>query len=130
MPRWVEMLSLSLSEAGRSLLLSLMADRAFDLRAVPGIVTVLFTSAISLWGQAAPKATVLTQSPADTKTELQIICLFRPSPDTGLHGSLEEIDSKLGGLLTEIRKPGLFAANWERLCCFGLRQERWERRDF
>jgi hypothetical protein len=51
---------------------------------------------------------VLTQSPADTKTDLQIICLFNSLPADTLHGSLVEIDEKLHGLLDQIRKPGLF----------------------
>jgi hypothetical protein len=64
-------------------------------------------------GQTAPTApafsvTVLAQSPADTKTDLQIFCLFRSSPENQLHGSLTEIDAKLHGLLTQVRQPGLF----------------------
>jgi hypothetical protein len=31
---------------------------------------------------------ILAQSPADTTTEPQAICLFRSSPDIRLHGSL------------------------------------------
>ena len=52
--------------------------------------------------------TVLKQSPAETKTELQIICLFHSSPQNTLHGSLVETNEKLQGLLDGIRKPGLF----------------------
>jgi hypothetical protein len=48
------------------------------------------------------------QSPADTQTELQIICLFRSSPENTLHGSLIETNEKLHGLLDQIRKPELF----------------------
>ncbi len=51
---------------------------------------------------------VLKQSPAETKTELQIFCLFRSAPENKLQGSLLEIDEKLHGLLGEIRGPGLF----------------------
>lgn len=51
---------------------------------------------------------VLVESPALTKTDLQAICLFRPDPDNQLHGSLSEIDEKLGGLLSQIRKPNMF----------------------
>lgn len=51
---------------------------------------------------------VLMQSPAETKTELQIVCLFRSSPENTLHGSLIETNEKLHGLLEAIRKPGLF----------------------
>jgi hypothetical protein len=51
---------------------------------------------------------VLVQSPAETDTELQIICLFASSPENTLHGSLVEINEKLKGLLDKIRKPELF----------------------
>jgi hypothetical protein len=51
---------------------------------------------------------VLIQSPADTETELQIICLFESVPANVLHGSLAEIDEKLKGLLVALRKPDLF----------------------
>lgn len=52
--------------------------------------------------------TVLKQGPADTKTDLQIICLFRSSPVNQLHGALIETDEKLSGLLKKIRQPGRF----------------------
>jgi len=55
-----------------------------------------------------PKVIVLAQSPAETKTDLQIFCLFRSTPDNSLHGSLIEIDEKLHGLLSQIRTPNLF----------------------
>lgn len=51
---------------------------------------------------------VLLQSPSDTATELQIICLFESAPDNTLHGSLAEINEKLNGLLDRIRQPTLF----------------------
>jgi Cytosol aminopeptidase family, N-terminal domain len=51
---------------------------------------------------------ILVQSPADTDTELQIICLFRSDPSNTLHGSLIETNEKLRGLLDQIRKPTLF----------------------
>jgi hypothetical protein len=51
---------------------------------------------------------VLVQSPADTDTELQIICLFRSDPANTLHASLAELNAKLNGLLDQIRKPTLF----------------------
>jgi hypothetical protein len=51
---------------------------------------------------------VLAESPADTNTDLQVICLFRSSPENTLHGSLVEIDKKLKGLLDRIRNPNLF----------------------
>lgn len=52
---------------------------------------------------------VLVQSPAETKTDLQVICLFQSDPANTLHGSLLEINEKLGGLLDQIRKPSGFA---------------------
>jgi hypothetical protein len=51
---------------------------------------------------------VLVESPAETVTELQIICLFRSDPENTLHGSLIEANEKLKGLLDRIRKPTLF----------------------
>lgn len=51
---------------------------------------------------------ILLQSPAETKTDLQVICLFRSSPVNMLHGSLLELNEKLNGLLERIRKPDLF----------------------
>jgi Cytosol aminopeptidase family, N-terminal domain len=51
---------------------------------------------------------ILAQSPADTTTDLQAICLFRSSPSNTLHGSLSETNEKLRGLLERIRKPELF----------------------
>jgi hypothetical protein len=58
-----------------------------------------------------PSVEVLVASPAVTKTELQVICLFHSGPGTAFQGSLREIDEKLGGLLTRIRKDSLFAGN-------------------
>jgi hypothetical protein len=52
------------------------------------------------------KVIVLAQSPAETKTDLQIFCLFRSSPENALHGSLMEINEKLHGLLDKLRTPG------------------------
>jgi hypothetical protein len=51
---------------------------------------------------------ILPQSPADTTTDLQVICLFRSSPANTLHGSLLEINEKLQGLLDRVRNPNLF----------------------
>src|SRR5271170_7920937 len=51
---------------------------------------------------------ILAQSPAETTTDLQAICLFRSSPLNTLHGSLVETNEKLKGLLDRIRKPELF----------------------
>lgn len=61
------------------------------------------------WVLQAPIPTrVLAQSPAETATELQIICLFRSEASNTLHGSVAEINEKLKGLLEEIRGPNLF----------------------
>jgi hypothetical protein len=54
---------------------------------------------------------VLSQSPADTVTDLQIICLFRSDPSNTLHGALLETNEKLKGLLDRVRKPELFAGD-------------------
>ncbi len=51
---------------------------------------------------------VLVQSPADTDTDLQVICLFRSSPLNTLHGALTETNEKLKGLLDRVRSPQLF----------------------
>jgi Cytosol aminopeptidase family, N-terminal domain len=62
---------------------------------------------ISIQGAPIPMR-VLIQSPADTITDLQVICLFESSPENTLHGSLTELNEKLQGLLDQIRKPTLF----------------------
>jgi hypothetical protein len=51
---------------------------------------------------------VLVQSPVDTDTDLQVICLFRSSPENKLAGSLAEANEKLKGLLDRVRSPRLF----------------------
>lgn len=51
---------------------------------------------------------ILMQSPANTRTDLQVICLFRSSPVNTLRGSLAETNEKLKGLFDRIRKPELF----------------------
>ena len=57
----------------------------------------------------APISTrVLMESPADTETDLQIICLFESTPQNTLHGSLIETNEKLKGLLDKLRNPSLF----------------------
>ncbi len=54
---------------------------------------------------------VLVQGPADTQTELQIICLFHSDPSNTLHGSLIEMNKKLNELLDHVRAPSLFAGD-------------------
>ncbi|MGB7282552.1 MAG: M17 family peptidase N-terminal domain-containing protein [Candidatus Acidiferrum sp.] len=51
---------------------------------------------------------VMVESPAETNTALQIICLFESAPQNALHGSLAEANEKLKGLLDAIRRPTLF----------------------
>jgi hypothetical protein len=51
---------------------------------------------------------ILVQSPADTETDLQVICLFSSSPVNTLHGALVEMNDKLHGLLDRVRNPILF----------------------
>lgn len=51
---------------------------------------------------------VLIQSPAETDTDLQIICLFESVSENALHGSLIETNEKLKGLLDKIRSSTLF----------------------
>ncbi len=51
---------------------------------------------------------ILAQSPAETQTDLQVICLFRSSTANTLHGSLVETNEKLKGLLDRVRQPELF----------------------
>jgi hypothetical protein len=52
---------------------------------------------------------VLVKSPAATQTDLQVICLFQAEPGHTFHGSLTEIDEKLGGLLSQVHQSNLFS---------------------
>jgi len=83
------------------------------------LISVLLTALLMLPAAHAQPASIdipgapipiriLAQSPADTTTELQAICLFRSSPENTLHGSLTETNEKLKGLLQRIRAPDLF----------------------
>lgn len=77
------------------------------------LTTILLITppAVSIAQQPATpnlRVIVLAQSPAETTTDLQIICLFQSTPANTLHGSLTETNEKLHGLLDQIRKPGLF----------------------
>ncbi len=87
------------------------------------LVSILFFVTNNLavaQGTAPPKPTefavsnapiptrVLVQSPAETDTELQIICLFQSVAKNTLHGSLTEIDEKLKGLLGRVRTVAMF----------------------
>jgi hypothetical protein len=79
----------------------------FALIAWPGVVAH-GQPAVTEVANAPIPIQILAQSPADTKTELQVICLFRSSPLNTLHGSLVETNEKLKGLLDRIRKLELF----------------------
>jgi hypothetical protein len=51
---------------------------------------------------------VLVQSPVETASDLQVICLFASAPQSTLQGALAETNEKLKGLLEQIRKPAAF----------------------
>lgn len=63
--------------------------------------------AFQVRGSSVP-VQVLVQGPAETNTELQIVCLFQSAPENSLHGSLVDINQKLQGLLEQLRTPALF----------------------
>jgi hypothetical protein len=71
---------------------------------------LLAQATVSFAQQTAPtlRVAILAQSPAETTTDFQIICLFQSTPANTLHGSLIETNEKLHGLLDQIRKPRLF----------------------
>jgi hypothetical protein len=61
-----------------------------------------------------PPIRVLAQSPADTTTQLQVICLFRSSPVNVVHGSLTETNEKLSGLLDRVKSRRCSGASERR----------------
>jgi len=74
---------------------------------------ILWIALLACWwplahAQTAIPIQVLVQGPAETQTDLQVICLFRSSPENILHGSLTEMNEKLNGLLDRIRNPNRF----------------------
>jgi hypothetical protein len=79
---------------------------------VKGLPALLLALTICSTANAQPPVRVLVQSPAETVTDLQVICLFRSSPANALHGSLTEMNEKLKGLLDHIRKPDLFGGEF------------------
>jgi len=85
-----------------------MMNRA-SLSLIPALILGCVLTAFGQVASTPPAlpVKVLAQSPADTQTELQIICLFQSSSGA-LQGSLLETDQKLHGLLTQLWKPGLF----------------------
>jgi len=75
------------------------------------LAAVLITGlGVSSFGQQSHglAVKVLGQSPAETKTDLQVICLFRSSPGNTLNGSLVETNEKLHGVIDQIRKSNVF----------------------
>ena len=59
---------------------------------------------------------VLAQSPADTHTDLQVICLFRSVPENALRGSLLETNEKLTACSTASGSPISSGVSWARRC--------------
>ncbi|MGC9946598.1 MAG: M17 family peptidase N-terminal domain-containing protein [Bryobacteraceae bacterium] len=80
---------------------------ALTIAPIAGPMAFAQPSSIDIEGAPIP-IRILAQSPADTTTDLQAICLFRSAPENTLHGSLAETNEKLQGLLERIRKPELF----------------------
>jgi hypothetical protein len=80
---------------------------AFPIALIGGPMAFAQPASIDIPGSPIP-IRILAQSPADTTADLQVICLFRSSPENTLHGSLTETNEKLRGLLERIRKPELF----------------------
>jgi len=76
-----------------------------DLKVI--LLAVLISCSVA-WAQSAIPIQVLAQSPAETTTDLQVICLFQSSPENTLHGSLLELNGKLNGLIDRVRNPELF----------------------
>jgi len=72
--------------------------------------TALLFSSLPIGNAQTPPVAidVLAQGPADTNTDLQVICLFRSAPENTLHGSLIETNEKLKGLLEHVRSDKLF----------------------
>jgi len=82
-----------------TLLLALLTVPKSDCQAPPAHIDI---------ANAPIPIQVLVQSPAETVTDLQVICLFQSSPLNTLHGSLTEVNEKLKGLLDRVRRPDLF----------------------
>jgi hypothetical protein len=80
---------------------------AFLVAAIAGAMAQAQPASIDVKGAPIP-IQILAQSPAETTTDLQAICLFRSSPANTLHGSLTETNEKLKGLLDRVRKQELF----------------------
>ena len=72
---------------------------------------VASSHAVHTVANASIPTRVLSQSPADTITELQVICLFHSDSSNQLHGALTETNEKLKGLLDKLRRPDLFSGD-------------------
>lgn len=85
---------------------------------IPLAAAMILGGAASLPAETAPEdasasmpllpVTVMVKSPAETQTEMQIICLFRSKPGNKLRGSLDAMNDKLHGLLGRLRNEALF----------------------
>jgi Cytosol aminopeptidase family, N-terminal domain len=84
------------------------------IRLQQSLIAILFAaSAAFLSAQTATlPVNILVQSPAETKADLQIFCLFLSTPENQLHGSLTEANEKLHGLLTRMRSAQLFGGEF------------------
>jgi hypothetical protein len=93
------MMDLTKSTLTSALLIALVAWPAAHAQTPPAVIDI---------ANAPMSMQVLVQSPAETTTDLQVICLFRSSPMNTLNGSLTEMNEKLKGLLDRIHKLDLF----------------------
>jgi hypothetical protein len=93
------MMNLTTTTLTSALLIALTAWPAARAQTPPAVIDI---------ANAPIPMQVLVQGPAETQTDLQVICLFRSSPENTLHGSLTEINERLKGLLDRVRKADLF----------------------
>src|SRR6202167_4048588 len=93
------MMNLTTTTLTSALLIALTAWPAARAQTPPAVIDI---------ANAPIPMQVLVQGPAETQTDLQVICLFRSSPVNTLHGSLTEMNEKLAGLLDHVRQPALF----------------------
>jgi hypothetical protein len=89
-------------------LVLLLAALSVQAQTHPSTLPVAESQVLPVANTSFP-VSVLVESPAATQTDLQGVCLFRSDPSNTFHGSLTEIDRKLGGLLSQIRKANLFS---------------------
>jgi hypothetical protein len=67
---------------------------AFLIAVIAGQMTHALLASIDIKSAPIP-IQILAQSPAETTTDLQVICLFRSSPVSTLHGSAVNPDGQL-----------------------------------